>query len=195
MEILAAFIQLFVITDPLGNLPIFHSFTSGKSKDERQRVYLAAGMFAFVILLVFALLGVSILNLLNISLSDFRIAGGLLLLIIAIIILVRGSWISAKPDDGMMGAVPLGCPLLAGPGAITTAMVLIGTYGYQVVIPAIVLNFIISIMILFEGEAILRILGETGAEIVARIMAIFLAAIGVHNIIVGISQTFLITIR
>ena len=100
-----------------------------------------------------------------------------------------------KPDGKSMGAVPLGCPLLAGPGAITTTMILIETYGYAITLPAILINFGISLLILFRGETILGFIGETGAEIVARIMAIFLAAIGVHNIIVGISQTFLITIH
>lgn len=195
MEILIAVIQLFVITDPLGNLPIFHMLTKDKKIEERRKTYLAATVFGFTILVVFALLGTYILQLFNITLSDFRIAGGILLLILSVLILVRGNWLEVKSDDRIIGAVPLGCPIIAGPGAITTSMVLMGSFGLRITITAILIASLINIVILLLGDTIFKYLGENGSEIISRIMAIFLAAIGVHYIIVGISHVFLLNIR
>ncbi len=190
MEILIAVVQLFIITNPLGNLPVFHMLTKDKKLEDKRKTYLAACVFGFSILLVFAMVGTYILQLFNISLADFRIAGGILLLVIALLIVIRGNWVEVKGDDRIIGAVPLGCPVLAGPGAITTAMVLLGTFGYQITLLGILINFILCFIILFAGDILFKFLGENGSEIISRVTAIFLAAIGVHYILVGISHVF-----
>jgi len=191
MDLLAFFIvagQLFAITDPIGNLPIFYSITDELETKERHSIFVTAAIFAFTLLIVFTFLGDAILNLFNIGMSDFKIAGGILILVIAIIILVRGSWSQRNVKPGTLGAVPLGCPLLVGPGAITTSMVALVTYGIPVTLSAIAANFIISFFILFYAEKIFKIIGENGAEIIARIMVILLAAIAVSFIHSGIAM-------
>jgi multiple antibiotic resistance protein len=185
--LLVAVVQLFVITDPIGNLPILYALTRKETAEQRSKDFLLAVLVAFSLLLLFALLGTGILSMFHITMPDFKIAGGLLLLSIAMLILVRGSWIES---DGQpmraMGAVPLGCPILVGPGAITTAMVLLGIYGLKVTLLAIFINFAISYVVLHNGERIFKLLGEAGSEIIARVMAIILAGMAIHYIRIGI---------
>jgi multiple antibiotic resistance protein len=120
-----------------------------------------------------------------INLDDFRIAGGLLLLVMSFFILIRGHFTEIVPGEDP-GAVPLGCPLLVGPGAITTAMVFIGLYGMGITLAAVAVNFIISGLVLYFGEWIYDKIGKTGSMIIAKVMAIMLAAIAVKFIRVGI---------
>ena len=157
--------QLFVITDAVGNLPIFYSITKGLDKKERHETFLTAAIFSFILLVVFTFLGKFILDIFGIKMSDFRIAGGILILVIAIIILVRGSLFQAK-EKIEVGVVPLGCPLLTGPGAITTSMVALATYGAPVTLLAITINFLLSVLVLSFGERIFKTIGETGAMII-----------------------------
>ena len=179
--------QLFVITDAVGNLPIFYSITKGLDKKERHETFLTAAIFSFILLVVFTFLGKFILDIFGIKMSDFRIAGGILILVIAIIILVRGSLFQAK-EKIEVGVVPLGCPLLTGPGAITTSMVALATYGAPVTLLAITINFLLSVLVLSFGERIFKTIGETGAMIIGRIMTIILATIAVSFIHSGISM-------
>ena len=98
--------QLFAITDAIGNLPIFYSITKDLDKKERHEAFLTAAIFSFALLIIFMFLGNFILTLFGIQMSDFKIAGGLLILVIAIIILVRGSLFQAK-EKIEVGVVPL----------------------------------------------------------------------------------------
>ncbi len=189
MKILFQFAQavvaLFIITDPLGNLPLFMGLTQGMNKEERSRTFFEALYVAFLLLLLFTIAGAGILNLFMINLHDFKIAGGLLLLVMSFFILIRGHLMQPE-EGGDPGAVPLGCPLLVGPGAITTAMVLIGMYGMGITLLAVAVNFCISGLILYFGDAIYDKLGKTGGMIIAKVMAIMLAAIAVKFIREGI---------
>ena len=187
--ILVAVIQLFVITDPVGNLPILYALTKKESVEQRGRTFLVAVFVAFALLIFFALTGTGILSIFHITIPDFEIAGGVLLLLIASLILIRGSWVETDGEGSSthgVGAVPLGCPILVGPGAITTAIVLIGVYGLGATIVAILINFAISFVVLVNGERLFKILGEEGSEIIARVMAILLASMAIHYIRVGI---------
>lgn len=185
--LLVAVIQLFVITDPIGNMPVLYALTRKETAEQRSKDFLLAVLVAFSLLLLFALLGTGILSIFHITMPDFMIAGGLLLLSIAMLILVRGSWIDTENQSSRaVGAVPLGCPILVGPGAITTAMVLLGIYGLKVTLLAILINFAISYIVLHNGERIFKLLGEAGSEIIARVMAIILAGMAIHYIRIGI---------
>ena len=179
--------QLFAITDAIGNLPIFYSITKDLDKKERHEAFLTAAIFSFALLIIFMFLGNFILTLVGIQMSDFKIAGGLLILVIAIIILVRGSLFQAK-EKIEVGVVPLGCPLLTGPGAITTAMVALATYGTPIALTAVTINFMLSVLVLSFGERICKSLGENGAMIIGRIMTIILAAIAISFIHSGIGM-------
>lgn len=187
MAFVIASVQLFAITDPIGNLPIFYSITKKLTHKERRETFMLAVFFAFALLVLFAFLGNAILDLFKITLADFKIAGGLLILIIAILILVRGSWVEEQEGHESVGAVPLGVPLLVGPGAITTAMVSMGVNGVLVTLLAIAVNFVIAFVSLFFGERILEFLGHNGSEIIGKVMAIILASIAVSFIHSGIA--------
>jgi multiple antibiotic resistance protein len=188
MALLVASIQIFAITDPIGNLPIFYGITKKLTHKERQKTFMTAVFFAFSLLILFAFLGNGILELFRITMADFKVAGGILILIISILILVRGSWVEDSEHPETVGAVPIGCPLLVGPGAITTAMVSMGINGIKITLLAIAVNFIVSFITLFFGEKIFKFLGETGSEIIGKVMAILLAAIAVSFIHSGIFQ-------
>lgn len=183
-ELLQAGIALFIIIDPLGNLPIFMGLTEGMKTQERRSTFVEAVLVGFFLLLLFTLAGTGILNLFMISLEDFKVAGGILLLVISLFML-RGRFVEVNQGDDI-GAVPLGCPLLVGPGAITTTMVLIGMYGMSVTITAVIVNFIVCGMVLYWADIIYEKLGRTGSQIIAKVMAIILAAIAVKFIREGI---------
>lgn len=179
--------QIFAITDPVGNLPVFYSITKDLDPKERHTNFILAVLFAFALLIAFTFLGNAILDLFHIKFSDFKIAGGILILVIAIIILVKGTW-GDKKEHSYLGAVPLGCPLLVGPGAITTSMVALATYGISVTLVAVGINFLLSFIILYYAENIFKILGENGAAIIGRIMTVLLAAIAISFIHSGITM-------
>jgi len=121
-ELLKGIISLFIIVDPLGNIPIFISLTKEMEEAEKKKVFHTATLTGLVLLLAFALAGQRILAFFGITLYSFMIAGGVLLLIIAIRILITGGLKEYIESPESVGAVPIGCPLLVGPGAITTTI-------------------------------------------------------------------------
>lgn len=187
-DLLQAVIALFVIIDPFGNIPIFIGLTEGLKKEERNNTFVEAHLVGFFLLLLFTIAGTWILSIFGIQLSDFKIAGGILLLVISLSMLTRGKFIDTEEKDIKedMGAVPLGSPLLVGPGAITTAMVLNGMYGMELTLVAVIINFLLSAVIFFYSERIYCAIGRAGSMIIAKVMAIILAAIAVKFIREGI---------
>ncbi len=183
-HLIEAVTSIFIIMDPIGNVPIFMSLTEHKTREERRRLFKLAVVTAYVLLLIFTFTGTGILRLFKITLPDFQIAGGLLILAISMKILTVGYYIS--PESEGIGAVPLACPLLVGPGAITAAMVANGVYGMPVTVAAVTIAFVLTAVILSFAEGIYRALGKTGSGIVSKIIAILLAAIAVQYIRVGI---------
>ncbi len=185
LNLAKAVITLFIIVDPFGNIPIFISLTSGMAKENRAKVFRTAVSTGFVLLIVFALLGQQILMLFGISIYSFMIAGGVLLLIIAIQILVRGEWeeVSSQPES--IGVVPIAFPLLVGPGAITTTILNLQAFGIVTATTAVLIVFILVQIILRLIDGINRFLGRTGALVIARLMALLIAAIAIQYILDG----------
>ncbi|MEM2739654.1 MAG: MarC family protein [Candidatus Bathyarchaeia archaeon] len=183
IELAKAVIALFAVLDPIGNVPIFIGLTSDLSEEKRRSVFNATGITAFILLLAFTLLGQYILELFAISVDSFMVAGGILLLAISVRILLEG-WRS--PAKTKVGVVPLACPLLVGPGAITTSLILVRTVGFPVTLIAVVMNIAIVWATLRSIGRIYKLLGETGSEIIASITAIIVAAIAVEYIARGI---------
>jgi len=186
IQILRATIALFVIIDPIGNIPIFISLTEGMTNEKRRNVIKVASITGLVLLMVFAVFGIQFMNLFNISLSSFKVAGGVLLLLISLRILLEGGW--QTRDSGDSGAVPLGFPLLVGPGAITTTIVTIQAFGFEITLIAILAVFGITVACLVLSERIYRLLGQVGSNVFARVMAIFIAAIAIEFVMQGVSQ-------
>jgi multiple antibiotic resistance protein len=185
--LIPATIALFIIVDPFGNIPIFIGLTEKIEPAQRRRVFNVASLVGFVLLLFFAFLGQEVLTIFGLSIFAFEIAGGILLLIIAVRILVSGSSNSQSTGDSpeSLGAVPIAIPLLVGPGAITTTIFNLQSYGTAVAIVAVIVVLSITWVILRFINGIYRFLGKTGALVIARVMALLIAAIAIQYILTG----------
>jgi multiple antibiotic resistance protein len=184
-EVARAIIALFIIVDPLGNIPIFIGLTEKIEPSQRKKVYNIATLVGFILLLVFALLGQEILIIFGLSIFAFEIAGGILLLIIAIRILISGSTQAGAESPESLGAVPIAMPLLVGPGAITTTIFNLQAYGIAIAVIAVVVVLAITWVILRFISGIYRFLGKTGSLVIARVMALLIAAIAVQYMLTG----------
>jgi multiple antibiotic resistance protein len=186
-----SFIMLFVVMDPPGNIPVFMALTSDMSGGERKRELNHAVVVATILLLLFAFLGTIILYLLGITPDSFMIAGGILLLLISFDLLRGEHKYGSSGDYGAgVGAVPLGTPLLAGPGAITAVMVLMQEEGVFIVLFAIFTAIIAARFVLGQAERIYSLIGKEGSEVLSRVIGILVAAIAIEFIAKGIEGMF-----
>lgn len=185
--LLKAVAALFIILDPIGLIPVFLALTISYTPEERQDILNRATLVAFVLLLIFTFTGTGILRFFGISISDFKIAGGILLLVIALRITNEAHY--GQPGGGT-GIVPLAVPLLVGPGAITTTIVLIGTYGLWITVAAVLVTFAIIFAIFRWAGLLYKVLGNTGSDVVAKLMGMLLAAIAIQFIRQGIQEVF-----
>ncbi len=187
-DLLKATVALFVIVDPLGPVPIFAGLTKPMSLDEKRKVFRTAATIGAVLLAVFALVGQEVLLLFGISLQSFQIAGGLVLLLLSIEIIFRGERFDklALVSAEETAVFPIAFPLLVGPGAITLTLISIQTFGIIIALLAIVIVMFVSWVVLRQTDRIYRMLGRTGAAVIARIMSLFIAAIAVQYILAGI---------
>jgi len=192
------FISLFAIIDPFGIIPIIIAFTAGMTAQKRNRVGRIASLAVLAILIAALLLGEAILSFFGISIHSFRTAGGILLLLMAINMLI-GDKPKLTPDaDGditsSVAIVPLSTPLLAGPGAISTVILDAhkgtspGHYGMMALV-LVILSFIVWITFLI-APWVSRRLGKIGSNIVSRMMGLLLAAIAVEFIAGGLRGLF-----
>ncbi len=190
--VIKSVIALFIITDSPGNLPFFMGLTEDQSCEERRKVFTLAIITGFLMLVFFIFAGTLILDFFNVTFDDFKIAGGILLLYIAIELMMRGKINVEHKED--VGVVPLGIPLLVGPGAITTALVLLKLYGYQVLLVSIVITFLLIWLVLYYAESIYGFLGKNGSLIITKIAAILIAAIAVQFVRQAIFDMFRLTL-
>lgn len=190
LDLAKAIITLFIIVDPFGNIPIFITLTRGLAKDERQKAFRTAISTGFVLLISFALVGQQILMLFGISIYSFMIAGGILLLMISIRILLRGEWEEKPTSPESIGVVPIGFPLLVGPGAITTTILNLQASGVIITIIAVLIVFAVVQIILRLIDSIYRFLGSSGSLVISRLMALLIAAIAIQYILDGVFWYF-----
>ena len=180
-----AFITLVVIMDPLGSAPIFITLTAGLTPSARRRAALLAAAAAGGLIVVFALFGRLILDYLHVSVESLTIAGGLLLLLVALQML-RGEDI-AEPDTANIALVPLATPLLAGPGAIAAVMVLTRRYegapGMLGVLLGIVAAAVVVAVGLMLADRIARLVPPSVIQLLTRVLGLLLAAIAVEFIV------------
>jgi len=184
-------IALFIVVDPLGNVPIFVGLTKDMDNFQRKKTYQLATITGLILLTFFSLVGQNILVLFGISLNSFMIAGGILLLIVAVRLLIIGGWSEQQIASESVGAVPIGCPLLVGPGAITTSILSIQSFGILTTLLSVLLTFIIVWLILRFIDPIYRILGKNGSLVITRVMALLIASISVQYILQGIKSGLL----
>lgn len=182
---LLSIIPIMVAIDAIGVLPLFIALTERLDPIQRKRVVRQSVLTAFFIAVSFAFIGQNIFNALGISVTDFMIAGGILLLVFSIsdILRIGDKKVEASPT---IGVVPLGTPLLAGPATLTTTLILIGSYGYIPVIASLLVNLLFAWLIFDKAEIIIRFIGVNGTKAVAKISSLLMAAIAVKMIRMGI---------
>ena len=180
-----AFTTLLVIMDPLGSAPIFISLTAGRTPGGRRRAALVAATAAGGVVVGFALFGRLILDYLHVSVESLTIAGGLLLLLVALQML-RGDEME-QPETANVALVPLATPLLAGPGAIAAVMVLTKRYedapGRIGVLLGIVTVVVVVAVGLMMAARIARLLHPSVIQLLTRVLGLLLAAIAVQFIV------------
>jgi multiple antibiotic resistance protein len=187
-EFSKAALALFIIVDPFGNIPIFVGLTKNVQDTQKRKVYNTATIVGVILLLVFAFAGTGILSLFGLSIYSFEVAGGILLLIIAIRILISGSIQENVESPESIGAVPIAIPLLVGPGAITTTIFNIQQYDTIIAILAVLVVMAATWIILRYISKVYKFLGKTGSLIIARVMALLIAAIAVQYILTGVTH-------
>jgi multiple antibiotic resistance protein len=191
-DIITSVIALFVVIDPIGNIPLFIAFTKKLEKAEHKTVSKTAIFTAAALLLLFGMAGTQILQLFGITIFSFMIAGGTLLFIIAIELLTYGEWRFAGGVKEEIGVVPIAFPLLAGPGSITAVIISYQTSGFLITFSSIIIVMAITYVILRMVNPIYKVLGNRGSMIVSRVFAVIIAAIAVEYIVKGIKNLFLI---
>jgi multiple antibiotic resistance protein len=195
-------VALLAIVDPFASIPVFLGTTTGYTQAERRSVTQIVAITVFCVLALSALIGTQVLQFFGISIPSFMIAGGILLLLMAIAMLqARETGIRQTPDEAVeasekdaVAVVPLAIPLLAGPGAISTMIIATHqspsfTYQLLLLIPAA----LIAIAVWATFAAATRIsdrLGKTGMNIITRVMGLIIAAIGVEYIYRGMIEFF-----
>ncbi len=198
-----SFVSLFVIVNAIGNAPVFLTLLQRYDKGEKRTIIKKAILVACAALLVVTLTGNIFFRLLGIELYSFRIAGGILLAIVSIEMLYgRKTQTQSSADEERYYAerdeisiLPLGIPLLTGPGALTTGIVLFDTAGTLVnriiLLLTIAIVYLISYVILVKSATIVKYLGKTGTTVAIRIMGLMLLSVAVQFLIGGITAAFL----
>ncbi len=188
---LEVFIPLFVALDPFGLLPIFLGVTTNMSGQQRKNVTWQAAGTAFIVVIVFMLAGTAMFQFLGIEQYDFKIGGGIVLLVLAVLDLV----ITGKPavhDQEMVGIVPLAMPLIAGPAMLTTVLVFSSRqgYGYLLTTVAVVANFAILLIVLLSADRVAKVVGINTLRAFSKLVMVLLAAIAIQFIRSGITEAF-----
>ena len=176
-----AFIPLFVAIDVIGILPIFMSLVEGVEKPQKARFINQSVITALSVSIGFLAVGKFVFSILGIEIYDFKMAGGLLLLVFAINDLLFSEK-SKKTITSTMGVVPLGIPLVVGPAVLTTIIVTVDTYGYIPTITSLAVNLFIVWIVFLKSNFIYRVMGEGGSKAFAKVASLLLAAIAVMMI-------------
>jgi multiple antibiotic resistance protein len=197
---LLALSSIFFLVDPFAALPTFLAVTAGSDEHRRRRIARKASLTALIFLSAFALAGQYIFKMFGITLPAFEIAGGVILLLIGLDMLeakrsatqeaTGDTEAAASKEDA--GIVPLGIPMLAGPGAIASVMVLVGQaqnrWQMVAILGSIFITAAISYLVLGNSDKVARVLGDTGIRILVRIMGLLLVALAVQYFVNGMAD-------
>lgn len=202
-SLISIFVVLLIVIDPFGIAPLFVALTRDSSPEMQKRTAVRSTALATTILLVFFLVGDELLRLLGIGLDAFRIAGGVLLFLLAIdMVFARQSGLRSTTtrerheaehkDD--VSVFPLAFPLIAGPGALTTVLLMASSWqtGWMFVgMLAVLLGvLLVTLATLLHAPGLIRMLGETGANVITRLFGLILAALAVQYVIDGVRASF-----
>lgn len=199
----SAFITLFVVIDPPGCAPIYAGLTKGATSAQARTMAIRATVIAGVILVIFALFGEALLGALHIELDSFRIAGGLMLFWIAFEMVFekrtqrreeRAEKVAATPEIEDVSVFPMAMPMLAGPGAIASVMLLTsgstGTAEAMVVLGALFAVLLITMVALIAAGPLMRLFGARVEAVITRLLGVLLAALAAQYIIDGLRGSF-----
>jgi multiple antibiotic resistance protein len=200
---ISAFVTLFVVIDPPGCAPIYAGLTSGANAAQRQSMAIRATGIAAAILLVFALWGKQLLGVLGIALDSFRIAGGIMLFMIAMDMVFekrtqrredRAQKIAETPEVEDVSVFPMAMPMIAGPGSIATVMLLMsranGMAERAVVLGAVLLTLGLMLAALLTAEPLMALLGKKIEAVITRLLGVLLAALAAQFVIDGLKASF-----
>ena len=202
---LLALSSIFFLVDPFAALPTFLAVTAGANEVRRRQIARKATLTAWIVLSVFSVAGKYLFQLFGISLAAFEIAGGIILLLIGLDMLEakrsatqessEEAHEAAQKQDA--GIVPLGVPMLAGPGSITSVMVLVGQvqvwWQLAAILGSILLTAVICYLVLGNSDRVAKALGETGIRILVRVMGLLLVALAVQYFVNGMADLGVIT--
>lgn len=183
---LKAFIPLFVAIDPIGLAAIFLAMSAGVPAATKRKIATQATWTGGAVALLFLFLGQTIFAALGITPSDFQIAGGLILFLLAARDLIHSATEEPAKLADDFGVVPLGMPLIAGPASITTLILLAQTLGVGVTFAALAANLVLVVLAFAFSERIGRIIRPTGMRAISKIVSLLLAAIAVNMIRQGL---------
>lgn len=187
-QFLQAFIPLFVAIDPIGLAAIFLAMGAGVPAATRKKIANQAAWTGGGVALMFLLLGQTIFAALGITTSDFQIAGGLILFILAARDVVHSAAEEPAKLADDFGVVPLGMPLIAGPASITTLILLAQTIGIAITLVALAVNLVLVVLAFAFSEKIGRWIGATGMRAISKIISLLLAAIAVNMVRQGLAH-------
>ena len=200
---ISAFVTLFVIIDPPGCAPIYASLTSGANAQQRRNMAIRAIVIAGAILLFFALFGEALLGALHIDLDSFRIAGGIMLFVIALDMVFekrterrekRAEEILATPQVEDVSVFPMAMPMIAGPGSIASVMLLVsqndGIDRAMVIFGALFAVLALTLAALLAAGPIMRVLGAKTEAVITRLLGVLLAALAAQFVIDGLRASF-----
>jgi len=199
-ELLRAIVGIFVIVDPIGSVGIFLAVTNGFSKIKKEKAARFAGITVAAVLVVAALMGQAILDLFGIRLAAFSVAGGILFLILAVE-MIRGEGVSQfhklnERSEQLPAAaiVPLGVPLMAGPGAISTVILAspgsANWFETAILISSIAVLGLVTWLCFSYAQYIGKLIGDIGIQLISRIMGLILAALAVEYMVKGVQILF-----
>ena len=182
------FIPLFVAVDAIGNIPLFISLVEGASKKQRHKIVIDSVTTATVVAILFMFVGKWVLRFIGITIEDFQIAGGTLLFVISVYLLLPGTSKSLVSNGHTkdVGVFPLGTPLITGPAVLTTTLMMLDSFGLAPTFVSLVINMLIMWITLAKADLIMKLMGSSGTRAFSKIMYILLAAIGVMMVRRGI---------
>ncbi|MBL7081612.1 MAG: MarC family protein [Candidatus Omnitrophica bacterium] len=189
-KIILSFIPLFVAVDALGNIPSFISLSEGFTSKQRRHVVNESIAIATLAAVLFIFIGKRILQIIGITASDFKIAGGILLLVLSIYFLLPGKKRFFSSQAQHIGIFPLAAPLITGPAVLTTSLILLDSFGPLLTLSSLILNMLIAWIFFLGSVKILRFIGEAGLCAISSISDIILAAYALMLIHRGINEIF-----
>ena len=186
---IVTFIPIFLAVDIIGTIPLFLSLTEALNDRQRNRIVTDSVVIATLLAVIFVFLGKLILRGLGITIDDFKVAGGVLLFILSVYLLLPGKsreFVSESLTEDI-GIFPLATPLITGPAVLVTTLMLLDVFGLMVTLTALILNMLIAWLALRFSGIVIKMIGPSGVKALSKISYIFLAAIGVMILRQGVA--------